>query len=158
MSIYTVHMRPSAQEPDPDRFVFIRDGFSFWAFLLPPIWMLRYRLWLVLVGYMGVAILLAALLYFLGAPFAISVAAGLLLSLLVGIEAATLRRFTLSRRGWNDLGIVVADDLEGAERRFFDAWVKGEPRLISAPKDVPRTRPAAASEIIGLFPQPGGAP
>ena len=155
MSIYTVHMRPSSQEPDPDRFVFIRDGFYFWAFLLPPIWMLRYRLWLVLVGYMGGAILLAALLSFLGASI---VAAGLLLSLLVGIEAATLRRFTLSRRGWNDLGIVVADDLEAAERRFFDAWVKGEPRLISPPKDVPRTRPAAASEIIGLFPQPGGAP
>lgn len=158
MSIYTVHMRPSSQEPDPDRFVFIRDGFSFWAFLLPPIWMLRYRLGLVLVGYIGAVILLVALLYFLGAPFTIIVAAGLLLSLLVGIEAATLRRFTLSRRGWNDLGIVVADDLEAAERRFFDAWVKGEPRLISPPKDVPRTRPTAPSEIIGLFPQPGGAP
>ena len=158
MSIYTVHMRPSSQEPDPDRFVFIRDGFSFWAFLLPPIWMLRHRLWLVLVGYMCVAISLAALLYFLGASFAISAAAGLLLSLLVGIEAATLRRLTLNRRGWNDLGIVVADDLEAAERRFFDAWVKGEPLLISPPKDVPRTRPTAASEIIGLFPQPGGAP
>ena len=25
------------------RFVFVRDGFHFWAFLLAPLWMLRHR-------------------------------------------------------------------------------------------------------------------
>jgi hypothetical protein len=159
MSIYTVHARPSSEQPDPDRFVFIRDGFSFWAFLLGPLWMLRYRLWLVLLAYLVVAISLAGALYLLGASSAVRAAAGLLLALLVGFEAATLRRSTLSRRGWNDLGIVVADDLEAAERRFFDVWVKGEPRVISPPaKNLPQLRPAAASEIIGLFPQAGGSP
>ena len=33
---------------DPERFVFVRDGFYFWAFLLGPVWMLWRRLWLVL--------------------------------------------------------------------------------------------------------------
>jgi hypothetical protein len=121
--------------------------------------MLRYRLWLVLLAYLVVAISLAGALYLLGASSAVRAAAGLLLALLVGFEAATLRRSTLSRRGWNDLGIVVADDLEAAERRFFDVWVKGEPRVISPPaKNLPQLRPAAASEIIGLFPQAGGSP
>jgi len=52
MSIYTVHEPPlkaGESTPDPDRFVFVRDGFSFWAFLLAPLWMLRHRLWLVFV-------------------------------------------------------------------------------------------------------------
>ena len=52
--IYTVHEPPlKADETraDPERFVFVRDGFSFWAFLLAPLWMLRHRLWLVLLGY-----------------------------------------------------------------------------------------------------------
>jgi hypothetical protein len=158
MSIYTVHVRSSPEQPDPDRFVFIRDGFSFWAFLLGPLWMLRYRLWLVLLAYLVVAISIAGALYLLGASSAVRAASGLLLALLIGFEAATLRRFTLSRRGWNDLGIVVADDLEAAERRFFDVWVKSEPRVISPPKNMPQLRPAAASEIIGLFPQPGASP
>ena len=35
-----------------------------------------------------------------------------------------MRRWTLARRGWKNLGVVVGDDLEAAERRFFDAWVK----------------------------------
>jgi hypothetical protein len=159
MAVYSVHMRPISEHPNPDEFVFVRDGFSLWAFLFGPFWMLRHRLWLVLLIYLAVVIALAAALHFLGASPGAKVAAGFLLCFLVGFEAATLRRFGLSRRGWNELGIVVADDLEAAERRFFDAWVKGEPRLIApAAKDSPRARPAPAGEIIGLFPQPGGSP
>src|SRR5260370_42268675 len=58
MSIYTVHVPPPTADrsgPDPERFAFVRDGFSFWAFLLTPLWMLRHRLWLGLLGYLIVA-------------------------------------------------------------------------------------------------------
>ena len=63
MSVYTVHVPPAraqASPPDPERFVFVRDGFSFWAFLLGPLWMLWHRLWLVLIGYLVLVILLQA--------------------------------------------------------------------------------------------------
>ena len=33
------------------RFVFVRDGFHFWAFLLAPLWMLRHRMWLEFIAY-----------------------------------------------------------------------------------------------------------
>jgi len=85
---------------------------------------------------------------------------GFLLALLVGFEAATLRRFTLARRGWRNVGIVVGDDVEAAERRFFDAWVKGEARPPAPPPPAPSAppmlrRPPPPSDVIGLFPQPG---
>ena len=53
MAVYTVHEPPlrGAPAPDPERFVFVRDGFSFWALLFGPLWMLRHRMWLVLLGY-----------------------------------------------------------------------------------------------------------
>src|SRR5215469_8153746 len=53
MAVYTVHEPPprGAAAPDPERFVFVRDRFSFWALLLGPIWMLWHRMWVVLVGY-----------------------------------------------------------------------------------------------------------
>ncbi len=35
--------------------MFVRDGFSWWAFLFAPLWMLRHRMWLVLIGYVVVA-------------------------------------------------------------------------------------------------------
>jgi hypothetical protein len=165
MSIYTVHEPPlkvRESAPDPERFVFVRDGFSFWAFLLSPLWMLRYRLWLAFAGYVIVAIALQVALRLVGASAMVAITATTLLSLLVGFEAATLRRFTLSRRGWNSVGIVVGDDLESAERRFFDTWVNksradmvnAEPRASSPATGMPMSR-RASSEVIGLFPQPG---
>ena len=51
-------LKADQSTPDPERFVFVRDGFSFWAFLLAPLWMLRARLWLVFVGYVVVAVAL----------------------------------------------------------------------------------------------------
>jgi len=167
MSIYTVHVPPAGAQtspPDPERFVFVRDGFSFWAFLLGPLWMLWHRLWLVFTGYLVLVILLAAGLHLIGASASVKFAAGALLALLVGFEAATLRRFTLARRRWKDAGIVVGDDVESAERRFFDAWNSHAPHAGASPVTVaPASRgtlpagAAPASEIIGLFPQPGGS-
>ena len=34
------------------RFVFVRDGFHFWAFLFGPLWMLRHRMWLETIVYL----------------------------------------------------------------------------------------------------------
>ena len=57
MSVYTVHeppLRAGAAASDVERFAFVRDGFSWWAFLFAPLWMLRHRMWLVLIGYVVV--------------------------------------------------------------------------------------------------------
>src|SRR5262249_55853951 len=167
MFILTVYEPPpetheTAPHPEPLRF--LRGRLSVWAFLLTPWWMLRHRLWLALTGYVIVAIALAVALRSLGASTGVTITVAALLSFLVGFEAATLRRFTLSRRGWRNVGIVVGDDLESAERRFFDAWVHkpwadqssvdGAPRASSPAMGVPMAR-RPSSEVIGLFPQPG---
>ena len=169
MAIYTVHEPPPRADeraPDPGRFVFVRDGFYFWAFLLGPLWMLRHRLWLVLLGYIVVIIALHVGLRALGASTTVITVASVPFALLIGFEAATLRRFALARRRWRNVGTVVGDDLELAERRFFDAWLGqhpvsgasagGEPRGASPPLagTAPR-RPPPSPGVIGLFPQPG---
>jgi len=166
MAIYTVHEPPlKADEsaPDPERFVFVRDGFSFWAFLLAPLWMLRHRLWLVFAGYVLVTIALQVALRLIGASATVTLAISVLVALLVGFEAATLRRFTLSRRRWKNVGIVVGDAPESAERRFFDAWFEDASSRNSPVKSEPRASPLSSlpimrkpsSEVIGLFPEPG---
>jgi hypothetical protein len=169
MSIYTVHEPPpktDASDPDLERFVFVRDGFSFWAFLLAPLWMLRHRMWLVFLGYVIVTVALQVGLRLIGASTTVIMVAGALVSLLIGFEAASLRRFTLWRRRWKNVGIVVGDDVESAERRFFDAWMNRsrtnpsasvEPRAASAlaPAVPPARRSPVSSDVIGLFPQPG---
>jgi hypothetical protein len=128
MAVYTVHEPPQKRYDtagDADRFVFVRDGFSFWAFLLGPLWMLRHRMWLVLIGYVVLVVGLQFGLHRLGVEGAVPAVVGTLVALLVGFEAGTLRRFTLARRRWTNVGVIVGDDREVAEQRFFDAWVMG---------------------------------
>ncbi len=164
MSVYTVHQPPLGAADaagDPYRFVFVREGFSWWAFLLTPLWMLRHRLWLALAIYLLISAPLDVALRALGASVFTIVIVGLLISLLVGLEAGTLRRFKLSRRNWRNVGVVTGDDLEDAERRFFDVWIRQSPAARAAATS-PKSAPAAAavppveqSGVIGLFPEPG---
>ena len=168
MRVYTVHEPPPKRyesSSDPERFAFVRDGFSLWACLLGPLWMLRHRMWLVLFGYVVIAVALEIGLQVLGMSGAVSATVGVLLALLIGFEAGTLRRFTLGRRKWTNIGVIVADDLISAERRFFDAWAqheagdsaKTDPILPSGPALIapPFRQPASAPDVIGLFPEPG---
>lgn len=166
MAVYTVHQPPARHAdplPDAERIVFVRDGFSFWAFLVAPIWMLWHRMWLVLLGYVVIVGGIEAALSALGASrMALSVL-GLFIALLIGLEASTLRRLNLRRRGFRDVGIVSGADREDAERRFFGAWT-ADPRsggTAAAPPPAPPPIPAASAhgshnpDVIGLFPQPG---
>jgi uncharacterized protein DUF2628 len=160
MPVYTVHEPPRRSDDalaHTARFVFVRDGFHWWAFLLGPLWLLRHRLWLELIAYLVLAGGIAFALPRLGVAPSAGFAALALIALLVGLEASTLRRWKLARRGYANRGIVVGDDRETAERRFFDAWVReagGRPAQPAAPS--PRAAPA--SDIVGLFPQPGARP
>jgi hypothetical protein len=164
MAVYSVFeppVRGSDGIDHAERFRFVRDSFTWSAFLFGPLWMLRHRLWLVLLLY--VLLIAAVVIGFrmLRMPIGGEVIVIVLLAWLIGFEAPTLRRWTLQRRGWEEAGVIVADDLDMAEQRFFDEWATREfsyvPRSSSRP--LPSAPPSATagdgSDVIGLFPTPG---
>jgi hypothetical protein len=172
MPVYTVHapVTNDAGIAATDRFAFVRDGFHFWAALLGPLWLVWHRLWLALIGWIAVMIAIDVGIVRLGASGTAIFLANLLIALLMGFEASSIRRWTLSRRHWRQFDIVVAHNKETAERRFFDRWAAKQ-RVINdqaavdrgAPpptRDIPgqafsRPPPLPRNEIIGLFPEPG---
>jgi Protein of unknown function (DUF2628) len=157
MKIYTVHVpvsRDGEVSPNPDRVRFIRDGFYFWAFLFGPIWMIWNRLWLVLVIYLVASAALFAGLTTLGVSSPAQFVVGLLIAVLIGCEAGSLRRWSLRRR-WTQAGVVAATDLEDAERRFFESWAGGAPAVSTSTPRSPSAPIAPSSpDVLGLFPQP----
>jgi hypothetical protein len=142
--------RPAADHAE--RFVFLRERFNWAAFLVGPLWMIWRRLWLVLIIYLVVLGLVEFGLRRLGIASQARFTVYFLIALLVGIEAVSMRRWTLLRRGWRDRGIVIADDLEMAERRFFDSWSAES----ATPPPPPPYAPVSSAGVIGLFPEPGG--
>ena len=141
-----------------ERIVFVPDRFSWGAFLLAPLWMLWRRLWLVFVAYFVVMAAVTLGLMVAGVGPGARFLVGALISLLVGLEAANLRRRALLRGGWRELGPTMGHDLAAAERRFFDAYVATAAARDAAPAGRSAASPAprpAVSDVIGLFPQPG---
>ena len=174
MPVFTIH-GPTTNGADVgliDKFVFVRDGFHFWAFVFGPLWLVWNRLWLATIGWIIVTVTLHLGLASMGAGRLAIWSADFLVAVLMGLEAASLQRWTFSRGKWRQLDIVVADDEEGAERRFFDRWTHGSRGSSYDPLTVdrggpPPTRnipgqsfsrpppPMPQGGIIGLFPEPG---
>ena len=165
MPVYTVHeppLRAAEASVDPQRLVFVRDGFYVWAFLLTPLWMAWHRLWLVLVLYLVLSIGVEFGLSAAGGSAGTVLLAGLAISLLVGLEGGPLRNFTLRRRHWRIVGVVSGGKVEEAELRFFANWARQAKARSTAPRPASAAVPAGAPppsseapEVIGLFPEPG---
>src|SRR5260370_31710141 len=104
-----------------DRCIFLHERFSLGAFLFAPLWMIRHRLWLVLIFYLVGMGLIAYGLPASGAGWILVALVFVLVPLFVVLEATTRVRWTRIRHGWREGGVVIADDLAIAERRFFDS-------------------------------------
>jgi len=135
---------------------------------------------------LGAIVIVAALgaaVYYRVMPLGAEAGVSFLLAIIIGLEAATLRRRKLLWWRWRDAGVVIADDLVGAEQRFFDRWVARAPRemitditpTVVAPADVappahaaPESAPPPPapdspprpydpdSYVVGQFLPPGG--
>jgi hypothetical protein len=155
-------------QSNAERVVFLRERFSVFAFVFTPFWLLRHRLWLGfliwLVSFIAITVIGSRLGF---GPYA-ALAAMYFPALVFGFEGVNLRARKLLRRGFRDAGVVIAEDLETAERRFFENWknasvpdpVKSDNPYApnAAPPAYPDTKLAAASaeqNVIGMFPTPG---
>lgn len=161
MAVYTVHA-PASYGVDvrttPDRIVFIRDGFYFWAFLAAIIWLLWHRLWLAALGYLVLTVAAQLSLTALGASNSAQFVVFAVIALLMGLEAGSLWRWTLTRRKWRQLGVVVARNQREAEQRFFERFDTGA-RLEAARGNSsslpPMPRSSISDDAAGFFPSPG---
>ena len=144
MTIYTVLSPPAetgSAGPDPDSFVFVKEGFCWPALYITAIWLLWRRMWLVFILYLVAA---AAVLWFAGtmAP-PVAWLTVLLSGFLVALEANNLRRWTLERRGYRFVGVASGDSRSDAEFRFFAGFAGAGPER----PPVEPARPAIAEEM-----------
>jgi len=165
MKTFTVHTPPPSGNAEKDALdtLFVREGFALWAFLIPLFWLLAHRMWLVLLGYLVFTGLVEGAAYLIG-----DVVPGifaLLITILFGLEANSLRRWTLDRKGYRFVAVASGRTLEEAEQRYFDSLRNGTvtsavaTERMAAPTQPAGTRPRMAAPfterpVTGLFPQP----
>lgn len=164
MASYLVMEQPDYQSGLDEKVkagaILVRDGFHFFGFLVPVLWLLYHRLWIEALFVLAAMIALSGLGSLAGLGAAAPILS-LLVSLYVGLEGSTLKLAALRRRGWRDAGVVEAENASDAETRyFFDAGEKSDeplaqpaaPVAASAPIILPRQPSGPA---LGLFSYPG---
>jgi Protein of unknown function (DUF2628) len=164
---YTVYERRVAPEDIEERatdLVFIKEGFSFWAFTVPALWFLLNGLWRGLLLYLVLSVVLMAGLAQLGASELLMGTAGLLLNLIFGFEARDIYRAALERQDYVLKGVVSGRNLEECERRFLLEWLPDSRRERDRMAAMAATGASGRGDasrspsvpVIGMFPAHGG--
>lgn len=172
---YTLHVAPRAAPGDPqalERASLVRDGFSWGAFLVPPLWFLAHRHWLLALGLLLLLGAFWAGLRETGMPGGVRFMLNALLWFLIGLEASSLRRWDYARQGRPAVDAVFAASEAEAEAKSFARWLSPQPErpTVQAPAPAAPPAPPAAAEaprrtvtpwrrpedehVIGLFPDP----
>lgn len=158
MASYVV-MEPPVDAPRPaaEETRLIRDGFSWLAFIVPPLWLLWHRLWFAAL----LAFVMLSLLSFLGESRGFGLAGALLallVSLYFGLEGQGLRIAMLRRSGWTERGVIEARDLTDAETRYGLSVAPAEATAAERHAIVPapgHARPIETGMALGLSHHPG---
>jgi hypothetical protein len=117
MRVYTVHLGPGG---DVETAALVKEGFSWPALFLGPIWSLYRRLWLATAVWLAVLAILSALSQVGPTAATVASAAWLAFGVLFACEANDLRRRKLARLGWREAGVVGGSGQDAAARRFAD--------------------------------------
>lgn len=133
VSAFTVHEPPLAGGTKLERaenLLFVGDGFSWRTALFSPFYFIVAGQWLAFAVYAAAAVIASLLLQAIGAGNQWMAVILLVLNVIAGFEATALKRWSLGRRGWQEVGTVSGRGEEDAERRFFDVWL---PTVSDAP-------------------------
>jgi hypothetical protein len=167
MAVYSVYEPPGEAtdlEARADRLAFVKEGFSWPAFLVPALWLIFHRMWIELVLFLVVFALLEWAFGFDQQTKALFGWASLALFALFAVEANDLRGAALERRGYRLAGIAMGSGQTAAELAFFRTWLPQQARAVPPPergairpqdRDMPaRVAGGEGEEVIGLFPRP----
>lgn len=155
MAVYTIH-EPVNPAPTVSRraeeIVFVKEGFSWLAFLIGAPWLIIRGLWLEFLIIFAIFGVFASLFAALGVSFEAVRWIFLFLNLILGFEFHNLERWKLERKGYRLIGMVSGRDFAECERRFFEAWLpraKAEWEMRSEGKAPPAAPSLSASAATG---------
>lgn len=153
MRYFTVYERPGGGPAD-EAFQFVKEGFSWPAAILAPLWLIYEQLWLVLAGYLVLSAAIGALVQAAGMSELSTQLVLTAYGLVFAFEANNLRRWTLERNGNRLVAVVTSRNLREAEHKFISSVV--EERIDVPPSNPPQSdhHGQPHSSVLGLFPEP----
>jgi hypothetical protein len=134
MTTYSIYAKPADRNAADA--IFVPDAFSWGGFVFTGFWALWNRMWIVGAIVISIMLLGSAL------PPALQFLLNLGVSILMGLHANDLLRWSLPRRGFLDIGVSKGSTLEEAELRYYADGVSAPSISLPVSKDF---------DTLGLF-------
>ncbi|WP_424983337.1 DUF2628 domain-containing protein [Maritalea sp. S77] len=134
MRLYSIYEK--AVDGDEDEMVVVADKFHWLAALLTPIWCIVHLMWLELLAYVGVAFILGFVTFFVGEDASWWI--GIMVAILIGLEASSIRGRFLERKGYVLKAIVPSSSNDDAAYRYLATRVFAQKH-----KPAPAPQPSA---------------
>jgi len=162
MRLWTVHepRNPASAVERADKTIFVKDGISWPGLLFSLPWLLIHRLWFGTFIYLVISIAGVVAGTFLPLTEDAAFVLAVIGNVYVALEGNDMRRRKLARKGFVQVGSVLAKSRAEAEHIFFSE--RGAPEVAPPiPPKPPRSPAGAAShgasnDVLGLFPRPEG--
>lgn len=106
-----------------EQLAFVKDGFHWWAALVPAVWLMLKGLWLEFFVCLAVIAALSWGLGAIGVNESVTGALLLIAQIVFGFEAGTVESAALERKGWRRVGWIEGRSLAECEHRFFAEWL-----------------------------------
>ena len=166
MTVYSVYEPSDAAqdlEARAEALQFVKEGFSWPAFLVPALWLIYCRMWVEFALFIAV---FGALQWGLGLDKPGHEVLGWLLAglfALFAFQANDLRGAALERRGYRLIGLAEGKGRTEAELSFFKSWLaqqaksgrsgESKPETARGKQSLPPVSRNEGEDVIGLFPQ-----
>ena len=124
MTTYAIYARTADRNAEDA--IFVPDAFSWGGFILTGFWVLWNRMWIV--GSIVIAVLFLGTALPTVPQFLVNVA----VSVFLGLHGHDLLGWSLTRRGFSEIGLSAGSTLEEAELRFYADGVSA-PSLLAPP-------------------------
>lgn len=118
MKIFTVHARSWSSAGDSDA-IFVREGFSWPAFVFGPFWALWFGMWRTTIGLLLVSGAVSGIVVVTGMTDGAELAVTLALQTTIGLWANDWRRYALGRRDFNERAVVSGRNQQDAVEHYF---------------------------------------
>ena len=122
MTTYSIFAKPNDKTAADA--IFVSDGFSWGAFVFTWAWALWNRMWIV------AAVVISAMLVASVLPPTPQILLSLAVNILMGLHANDLLSWSLTRRGFSEIGLSNGGSLEEAELQFYADGVSAPSRPV----------------------------
>tara|TARA_R110002110_G_scaffold51527_2_gene151087 strand:+ start:82 stop:603 length:522 start_codon:yes stop_codon:yes gene_type:complete len=173
MKIFSVHhksVEPAIILSEGLETRFVKEGISWTALFFSPLWLIFHRMWLVLFGTFLLYVIAAVAADAVGLNSSAAFGLVLIVNVITALEGNDLRRWTLKRSGYQEIGVVTGRSLEHCERRFFESLLDPNKKLTQrhdlhattsgVQSTLATLRPSLKENegVVGLFPEPDPKP